>query len=172
MGHESVNPSEFSSSNREEDQLETLQDGLKRVDESIVNFDEQRNRTLAILRKRLEKEKSRNIPAKIADPSIKVNSLGPLQTEVDKMKKELTAIKYGMKEKQSRLEELSGKIATQKAELKALEKPDQTIDDFKEIQERRNTLAEEVETLRAEISEMESKEKEISEKISSEEDRQ
>ncbi|MHA2368826.1 MAG: hypothetical protein ACXADX_08400, partial [Candidatus Hodarchaeales archaeon] len=70
MGQESVNPADFSSSNREEDQLKTLQGELKRVDESILNFDEQRNRTLAILRKRLEKEKSQNLPAKIVAPSI------------------------------------------------------------------------------------------------------
>ncbi len=172
MGQESVNPADFSSSNREEDQLETLQGELKRVDESILNFDEQRNRTLTILRKRLEKEKIQNPPAKIAAPSIKVSNLRPLQTEVDKMKKELSAIEYSMKQKQDHLEELSAKITEQKAEIKSLEKANKALDDFDEIQERRNALAEEVETLRAEISELESKEKGLSEKISIEEDRQ
>lgn len=167
-----MNPADFSSSNREEDQLKALQGELKRVDESILNFDEQRNRTLAILRKRLEKEKSQNPPTKITTPSIKVNNLLPLKAEVDKMEKELIAIEYSIKQKQDQSEELAAKITAQKAEIKALEKTNQDLDDLNEMQEQRNVLAEEVETLRAEISELESKEKELAEKISIKEDRQ
>jgi chromosome segregation ATPase len=165
----SVSPTDSLSSDQRNTDTENLLNDLKRLEKSILDFNEQRKRTLAILHKRLEKEKARPLKPKTSDPKPTVDHLRPLQDEIEGMKGKLKAIETTISQKKERLNQLNKEILRQRTGLSTFEQTSTALSEFKAIQEQHESLIEKIEHLRAEITELESVERELSEQTNSKE---
>ncbi|MFX0113377.1 MAG: hypothetical protein ACFFB3_02405 [Candidatus Hodarchaeota archaeon] len=167
-----MSPTDSLSSDQRNKDTENLLNELQRLDKSIIDFNEQRKRTLAILHKRLEKEKSRILKPRTPDPKLTLDHLiRPLQEEIEGMKGKLNTIEATIFQKKERLKQLNKEILRQREELSALEQSGATIGNFKTIQEQHHSLVEKVAHLRAELAELESVERELSEQTNSKDER-
>lgn len=150
-----MSPNNSLASNLQESELKDLQEELELLSKSHAEFEDQRKRILAILNKRLEKEKARFVQPRRRTSATTSTRAQSLQKDCEIKSTELAGIEHKLAQNKIRLEVLNKEISEKKAEIIALEQSSVAFDDFDELQELSNSLAQESEKLQAELKELE-----------------
>ena len=154
------------SSDQQKSELDDLQFRLKRVHESIAEFDKNRKHTLSVLRRSLEREKDRIGQKEGINTTSVIDTVTVIQEKVDSRKKELTVIESDISRLQHDLEQLKNKLSKKQQDVAKQREDKSSQVEYERLKDRRESLANEIEILRTELADLECTGRELSEWLS------